>query len=179
LRKVIYSVPSRLTGHRLRVLLYDDRLDCFLGSSFLMTLRRGRAPSDGKRARVVDYRHVIHALKRKPGALLNLVYRDQLFPCQAYARLFDALLAREGDKRACKIMVEVLALAHERACEAELAEAIAAALEAGELPELATLRQRFVPTLGFPEVSVTLGALSAYDELARVGLAAIDARAAA
>ena len=29
LRKVFYSVPSRLIGHRLRVRLYDDRLECF------------------------------------------------------------------------------------------------------------------------------------------------------
>ena len=28
LRKVFYTVPSRLIGHRLRVRLYDDRLDC-------------------------------------------------------------------------------------------------------------------------------------------------------
>ena len=172
-------MPSRLIGHRLRVRMFDDRLECFLGSSFLMTLRRGRAPSDGKRAHVVDYRHVIHALKRKPGALLNLVYRDQLFPRQAFARLFDTLLVRDGDRRACKIMVEVLALAHERACEAELAETIAAALDAGELPELATLRRRFVPTVDFPEVSVTLAPLSAYDELAHVGIADVDGRAVA
>ena len=77
-----------------------------------------------KRGHVVDYRHVIHALRRTPMALLNLVYRDQLFPRQAYARPFEALLAREGEKRACLVTVELLALAHERACEAELAEAI-------------------------------------------------------
>jgi hypothetical protein len=28
LKKVFYSVPSRLIGHRLRVRLYDDRLEC-------------------------------------------------------------------------------------------------------------------------------------------------------
>ena len=31
LKKVFYSMPSRLTGHRLRGRLYDDRLDCFPG----------------------------------------------------------------------------------------------------------------------------------------------------
>ena len=31
LRKVFYTVPSRLIGHRLRVRLYDDRLDVLLG----------------------------------------------------------------------------------------------------------------------------------------------------
>jgi hypothetical protein len=33
LRRVFYSVPSRLIGHRLNVRLYDDRLECFLGST--------------------------------------------------------------------------------------------------------------------------------------------------
>ena len=33
LRKVFYTVPSRLIGHRLRVRLYDDRLDVFIGGS--------------------------------------------------------------------------------------------------------------------------------------------------
>ena len=45
LKKVFYSVASRLIGHRLRVHLYDDRLECFLGSTQLMTLRRYRLPS--------------------------------------------------------------------------------------------------------------------------------------
>ena len=43
LRKVFYTVPSRLIGHRLRVRLYDDRLDLFIGGTALMTLNRGRA----------------------------------------------------------------------------------------------------------------------------------------
>ena len=76
LRKVFYSVPSRLIGHRLRVRLYDDRLECFLGATPLITLRRGRPHASGKHGHVVDYRHVIHALRRKPMALLNLVYRE-------------------------------------------------------------------------------------------------------
>jgi hypothetical protein len=76
LRKVFYSVPSRLIGHRLRVRLYDDRLECFLGATPLMTLRRGRPHPSGKHGHVVDYRHVIHSLRRKPMALLNLVYRE-------------------------------------------------------------------------------------------------------
>ena len=33
LRRVFYTVPSRLIGHRLRVRLYDDRVACFLGAS--------------------------------------------------------------------------------------------------------------------------------------------------
>jgi hypothetical protein len=41
LRKVFYTVPSRLIGYSLRVRLYDDRLDVFIGGTHLMTLARG------------------------------------------------------------------------------------------------------------------------------------------
>jgi hypothetical protein len=80
LRKVFYTVPSRLIGHRLRVRLYDDRLELFLGGSYLMTRPRGRPKNSTEHGYVVDYRHVIHSLRRKPMALLNPTYRDQLFP---------------------------------------------------------------------------------------------------
>ena len=83
---------------------------------------------------MVDHRHVIHALRKKPMALLNLVYRDQLFPRRAYARAFEALLARDSEKQACLTMVGLLALAHDRACEAKLAYVIDAGLDAGTCP---------------------------------------------
>lgn len=169
LRKVFYTVPSRLIGHRLRVKLYDDRLECCLGSTHLMTLRRERRRSDGRTAHVVDYRHVIHALRKKPMALLNLVYRDQLFPRQAFARAFEVLCEREGDKQACRMIVDLLALAHDRACEHELAQAIDADLDADRLPDPKALLERFKPdAASVPEVNVELVPLSAYDELATV-----------
>ncbi len=45
LRKVFYSVPSRLIGQSLRVHLFADRLVLFLGGAELMTLRRGKPAS--------------------------------------------------------------------------------------------------------------------------------------
>ncbi|MBJ7545235.1 hypothetical protein JDN41_16920 [Rhodomicrobium udaipurense] len=117
---MFYTTPSRLIGHRLRVRIYDGRLECFLGSTLVMTLKRGQPVSDKKGGHVVDYRHVIHALRKKPMALNNLAYRDQLFPHAAYRKAFEAL--RGGEKRACKVTVELLALAHDRGCEAELAQ---------------------------------------------------------
>src|SRR5438105_11849887 len=82
---------------------------------------------------------------RKPMALLNLVYREQLFPRRAYQRAFEALLAGSGEKQACRTMVGLWALAHDRACEAELAAAIDAELDAGRLPDLDTLVRCFTP----------------------------------
>jgi transposase InsO family protein len=167
LRRVFYSVPSRLIGHHLNVQLYDDRLDCFLGATKLLTLQRGRPPQgSNKHGHVVNYHHVIHALRKKPMALMNLVYRDQLFPRRAYARAFEALLAQKGD---CRTMVGLLALAHDHACEAALARAIEADLDAGALPDLDRLRARFQPDRAMvPQVAIALAPLCAYDELAAV-----------
>jgi transposase InsO family protein len=169
LKKVFYSVPSRLIGHRLRVRLYDDRLECFLGSTPLMSLPRGRPQPGHQRGHVIDYRHVIHSLRCKPMALLNLVYRDQLFPRRAYRRAFEALLAANGEKPACRTMVGLLALAHERACEAELATVIDAELDAGRLPDLDSLHRRFASDgTAIPDIVVELAPLHLYDELGAI-----------
>ena len=78
-------------------------------------------------------------------------------------------MAKERERRACRIMVELLALAHERGCEAELGAAIEAALEAGRLPDLVALREQFRPeTATVPDVVVELVPLALYDELAAV-----------
>lgn len=166
LRKVFYTVPSRLIGHRLRVRLYDDRLEIFMGGTALMTLSRGRAHPDGRHDQVVNYRHVIHALRKKPMALLNLVYRDKLFPRPAYRRAFEALSAQLPEKLACKITVEFLALAHDRGCERELAEQLDRVLDQGVLPDPVALRRLFGPDpADLPTVSVLPVALDSYDAL--------------
>jgi transposase InsO family protein len=175
LRKVFYTVPSRLIGHRLRVRLYDDRLDLYVGGTPLMTVPRGRASRTGKHGHVVDYRHVIHALRRKPMALLNLVYRDQLFPRDAYRLTFERLRERLADRAACKTMVDLLSLAHERACEGQLATVLEELLATPCLPDMKALRARFAPDpASLPEVCVKLAPLSSYEELAHnsMGVAA-------
>jgi len=164
LRKVFYTVPSRLIGHRLRVRLFDDRLDVFVGGTHLVSLPRGRPHRSGKHDQVVDYRHVIHSLRRKPMALLNLVYRDRLFPREAYRRTFDFLRQQLPDKKACRLMVDLLALAHERGCEAELADRLAADLEADRLPDITRLHAHFAPDPArVPHVVVHLAQLDTYE----------------
>ena len=166
LRRVFYSVPSRLIGHQLTVRVRDEHLELFLGATPLMQLPRGRVRADGRGGHVVDYRHVIHSLRRKPMALRDLVYRDSLFPRQAYRRAFDALLAARGERAACRDTVALLSLAHERACEAELADAIDSCLDGGALPDPDILGARFGPAPDeLPRVSVELGSPADYDAL--------------
>ena len=166
LRKVFYTVPSRLIGHHLRIRLYDDRLELFLGGTSLLTLPRGRASSNGSHGHVVNYHHVIHSLRKKPMALMGLIYRDQLFPRRAFGDMFAVLLEQTGEKKACRMTVDLLALAHDRGCEAELAAQIEEDLRQNRLPDMAALRVLFSPsTEALPQVEVRLADLSSYDQL--------------
>jgi hypothetical protein len=167
LRRVFYTVPSRLIGYRLKLRIYDDRLECFLAQRQVLTLPRGRPPGNC-RIQVVDYRHIIHSLRRKPMALLNLVYRDALFPRPAYRAAWERLLTAGNPRTACRTMVGLLALAHERGCEADLAEVLAGQLADGGMPDLAALCARFAPETApqpTPEVVVTLPPIASYDAL--------------
>ena len=165
-RHVFYTVPSRLVGHRLRLRIHDDHIEAYLGGSFLLSLTRGRRPKGAGAVHVVDYHHVIAALRAKPGALANLAYRDALWPRAAYRRAWDALTADGPVRDAARTMVGLLALAHDRGVEADLAAAIDAGLDAGELPDLATMLPRFTPkATAAPEILVILPPLAAYDRL--------------
>jgi hypothetical protein len=83
------------------------------------------------RVHCVNYRHVIHALRRKPQALAGSVYRDGLFPRSEYAEAWAALSAALPRRDACRRMVDLLCLAHDEGCEAELAGLIADSLAEG------------------------------------------------
>ena len=166
LRRVFYTVPSRLIGHRLGARVWDDRIDLFLSGAHLLTLPRARVGASGPGAHVVNYRHVIHSLKKKPMALLNLVYRDELFPREPYRRCFEKALERLGEREACRLAVGLLTLAHEDTCEAELAAEIDRALKTGRLPDPDKLKARFAPQRGsMPAIKVARAPLLGYGAL--------------
>jgi hypothetical protein len=79
------------------------------------------------------------------------------------------LLANGNERHACRTMVGLLALAHERACEAELAVALDAEIDAGRLPSLNVMHERFKPeAAAMPNVVVKLAPLTTYDTLIAV-----------
>jgi hypothetical protein len=142
---VFYSAPSQLIGKRLRVHVYDDRIEAFLGATHVVTHPRRRGRRDGVRVHCVNYRHVIHALRRKPQALAGSVYREGLFPRSEYAEAWAALSAALPRRDACRRMVDLLGLAHDEGCEAELAGLIAEALARGDLPKALELKPKLEP----------------------------------
>jgi hypothetical protein len=162
-RTVLYSAPSRLIGHQLKVRLYSDRLECYLAAALVLTLPRGTR--SGER-RIIDYRHFIEALKCKPQAFKGLVFRDTLFPREAYRRTWEALDCQLSQRLVCHTMVGLLELAGMDGIEAVLAERLDALRTSNQLPDLKALRDEFAPRDQLcPTVRIDMPPVSAYDTL--------------
>lgn len=112
-RKNTYSVPSRLIGHTLRVELHEAELKVYLGRDFLFCLPRLR----GDRGSLVDFRHVIGALLRKPGAFIHYRHREALYPSAAFRAGYDRLVADHGERPGVIEYLQVLKLAADHGVE--------------------------------------------------------------
>ena len=163
-RRVLYSVPSRLVGSRLRVHLYQDRLVGYLGTTRVVTLPRIHAHGQ-QRLRQVDYRHVIHGLAAKPQAFRYSRLRDDLLPNDRYRRLWRTIDHALPAREACKWMVGVLRIAADHDCEAALIDDLEPLIAAGEIPTLHQLQARYLPSQPGHDVPVTQHALADYDRL--------------
>ena len=168
LKGVLYSVPSQLIGHRLMVRQYVEHVECWLGGQCVLSLPRARATEGQRVGRSIDYRHLVGALKRKPGAFARWVLRDAAFPRAVYRQTWERLSAQRPEREACKTMVGLLVLAAD-GHEAQLAYELELLLELDQLPNLIALTQLLAPPRGeVPQVVVTLPMLAAYDELFEV-----------
>jgi hypothetical protein len=105
-RQVLYSVPSRLIGMVLKIHLYDDRLECYVGGDLVITLQRIRR--NKKRLRSIDYRHIVGSLVQKPQAFRNYIYREELFPTLAFRQTWERLNQELDHRKACREYVNIL-----------------------------------------------------------------------
>lgn len=116
----------------------------------------------------IDYRHLVSALKRKPGAFARWVLRDAAFPRAVYRHAWERLAAALPEREACKTIVGLLSLAAD-GHEAQLADELEQLIELGQLPDLQALSELLVPPpTTLPDVTVQLVALSTYDALIEV-----------
>lgn len=165
-RAVLYTVPSRLIGSRLKVHIYDDRLVCWLGTTPLLTLARRFHKRGAPRQRVVDYRHLIGALVRKPQAFRRSIFRDELYPRPVFRRAWEVIDDHLEPRKACRVYVGLLHLAAMHACEAALADHLQKVLDRGEVPDLEGARGAVAPSpTDTPQVSVRAPDLGGYDQL--------------
>lgn len=116
IKNITYSMPSRLSGHVLTTHVYQNKIDCYLGSSVVASLER-KYSTEQKSRYVIDYRHVIHALIKKPRAFRFCKYRDEILPNSTYKDIWDYLDSTESRDVAPKMMLRILKLASDYNCE--------------------------------------------------------------
>ena len=133
-----YSVPSRLIGARVKVRIFEHRIEVYYADKVELACDRLR----GKTARID--RHVIWSLVRKPGAFSRYVYRDELFPSVTFRRAYDAIQAA---KSGIKGDVEYLRILHLAAgtMESDVEQALVALLAEGLMVTADATKKRCTP----------------------------------
>jgi transposase InsO family protein len=168
IKKVTYSVPSRLIGMLLKIYLYDDRLECYVGGDHVITLPRLR--TNKTRRHCIDYRHVIGSMAKKPQAFRHYIYREELFPTLAFRQTWE-LLDRELDSRqACREFVKILNEAARPDGEKRVNDYLEACFENNRLPRSEEVKALFKGSLITPpSLKESAISLSDYDELLELG----------
>ena len=166
-KKVMYSVPSRLIGHQLKIHIYDDQLSCYLGSDHVLDLPRVREGDKRIPARCINYRHLINSLVRKPGAFRYSILRDDMLPTATYKKIWKLIDQHCTPRHANKLMVGILKLAADHNCEQQLGEFVLSSLNEVKIPCLGMLQNKYQPCAKLlpPPVQVTQHSLQTYDHL--------------
>jgi len=101
-RKLRYSVPGRLIGTKLLARIYENRIVLLDGAREVAQLPR----NGGDRGAVIDFRHIIGHLLRKPGAFAGYRWREELFPAPVFRAAYDHLtrVSHEADRRYLEIL---------------------------------------------------------------------------
>ena len=127
-----YSVPSRLIGRPVRVMLNASDLDVYEARTVVAHHERLL----GKGETRLDLDHYLEALIRKPGALPGATALDQARAAGRFTPLHDAWWAAarkaHGDAPGTRALIEVLLL-HRHLPHEQVVAGIAAALQAGAL----------------------------------------------
>lgn len=108
--KRVYSVPSKLIGSRLRARIHETHIVLLDGVVVLAELPlRG-----GDRGAVIDFRHVIKWLVRKPGAFSEYRWREAMFPSLVWRAAYDHLCRHHDTHAADVCYLEILQMAAEK-----------------------------------------------------------------
>lgn len=165
-KRVLYTVPSRLIGENVRVHVYHDRLAFFVDQTLTSILSRVYPKAGQERGRCIDYRHIIHSLSAKPQAFRFLQFRDELLPTETYRKLWLNCDQQFESGDACKWIVGVLRIAKDHDCEERLGNELLAQVDNNKpLPTLKTLQERYLGSKPVPVIPARQQDLASYDHL--------------
>jgi transposase len=141
-RQCHYSVPARLIGHRVRVVLRASELVVFDGRTLLA--RHERATVRG--SQVLNLDHYLEVLVRKPGALRGATALVQARAAGTFTATHEAFWAAarkaHGDGGGTRALVEVLLL-HRHHTHADVVAGVTAALLVGAVsPDVVAVETR-------------------------------------
>jgi len=102
-----YSVNSRLINEHVNIRLYMNHLEVWHGQKKVEDIKRLR----GEGKHLINYRHIIDWLVRKPGAFENYVYREEMFPTTRFRIAYDSLKSRYSVSASSKEYLKILHLA--------------------------------------------------------------------
>jgi len=166
IKRVLYTVPSRLIGENVRVHVYHDRLAFFVGQTLTSTLPRVYPQAGQYRGRCIDYRHIIHSLSAKPQAFRFLQFRDELLPTETYRMLWLHCDQQFESREACKWIVGVLRIAKDYDCEERLGDRLLAGVNSNRpLPSLKALQEQYLGHKLVPSIPERQQDLAGYDSL--------------
>ncbi len=162
--KIGYSVPARWAGARLRAHLYEDRIELLDGRLVVEILERRY----GDRGTYVNWRHLLEALRRKPGAFRRYRYREQFFPSLIWRKAYDTFQSAFSEGRVERDYLGLLAFALPESQQKRVEEVVARLMQQGALTLDAARRE-----LGTPEstshralcIDALEADLNAYDDL--------------
>jgi hypothetical protein len=157
-----YSVHSRLIGEKVDVRLYAEHLEVWYAGSVIHRIPRLR----GQGKHLINYRHVIDSLVRKPGAFENYKYREDMFPTSRFRMAYDAL-RDTTPRRASREYLQILELAA-RENESLVDDALRALFEEDQPITFRAVREwvgRRETARPVTDVQVELTSLSSFDVL--------------
>ncbi len=99
-----YSVSSKYIGLRLEVLIHQDHLELWYRNECVEKMPR----QFGNGKEIIDFRHVIDSLVRKPGAFVNYKYVNHMYPTTRFRMAYDQLLKRTTQRSAVKQYLKLL-----------------------------------------------------------------------
>ena len=161
-RTNVYSVPSQLIGEQVDAIVMAECLEVWFGATLVERVPRLR----GRDKHLINYRHVIDWLVRKPGAFAAYRYQDAMFPTSRFRRCYDALLSH-SPARASQDYLRILESAAKES-EAGVDAVLGRLLEWGAPITPTVVLEHLRHDLGLPramEVVVTTVDLSTYDLL--------------
>jgi hypothetical protein len=92
IKGITYSVPSRLIGSKLKAKIYEDKIELCSGINLVYSFSRVL----GNREVIINYRHIINSLLKKPGAFENYKYKEELYPTGNFKKAYEELISSKN-----------------------------------------------------------------------------------